>query len=151
MTDNLLGTPVTHLPADPAADIVAGLLAGPGHGSVADPSSSPVAALESLAAAHPGSSLAWALLAEVALDAGAPVTAYAYARTGYHRGLDALRRAGWRGQGPIPWSHVPNRGFLRALGALAHAARVIGEDEEAVRCATFLRESSREAAEALGL
>lgn len=151
MTDNLLGMPVTHLPADPAADIVAGLLAGPGHGSVADPSASPVAALESLAAPHPSSSLAWALLAEAALDAGAPVTAYAYARTGYHRGLDALRKSGWRGQGPIPWSHYPNQGFLRALGALARAATAIGEDEEAARCASFLRDSSREGAEALGL
>ena len=167
MTDNLLGMPVTHLPADPAADIVAGLLEGPGHGSSGGAPESPAAALEStatlettaldraalesVAATHPTSSLAWALLAESALRAGAPVTAYAYARTGYHRGLDALRRAGWRGQGPVPWSHEPNRGFLRALAALARAAEAIGETAEAARCAGFLRDSSREAAEALGL
>ena len=78
------------------------------------------------------------------------VTAYAFARTGYHRGLDALRRAGWEGRGPIPWSHEPNRGFLRALAALARAARVIGETEEQDRCQTFLRDSSRDAADALG-
>src|SRR5690625_6782328 len=49
-------------------------------------------------------------------------SAYAFARTGYHRGLDALRRAGWRGHGPIPVDHEPNQGFLRALLGLAEAA-----------------------------
>ena len=47
----------------------------------------------------------WALLAEGALAVGSSegdVAAYAYARTGYHRGLDALRRSGWKGAGPIP-------------------------------------------------
>ena len=88
--------------------------------------------------AHPASSAAWATLAEGALAGGRTVEAYAYARTGYHRGLDALRRAGWKGQGPIPWSHEPNRGFLRALHALSRAAAAIGEDDEAQRCATFL-------------
>ena len=66
--------------------------------------------------------------------AGDPVAAYAYARTGYHRGLDQLRRAGWNGHGPIPWEHEPNRGFLRALHLLAVAAAAIGEDDEASRC-----------------
>lgn len=154
MTDNLLGMPVTHLPADPAADVLAGLREGPGHGSPEHAGSAadgmPFAALESVAAAYPASSLAWALLAEASLDADQPVAAYAYARTGYHRGLDSLRRAGWRGQGPIPWAHEPNRGFLRALAALARAARIIGETEEEARCGTFLRDSSREAADALG-
>jgi hypothetical protein len=130
----LLGTPDTRLPADPAA---ARLGAG----------ESP----EKVAAAYPASSLAWALLSEQALGAGRKVEAYAYARTGYHRGLDALRRAGWRGQGPIPWSHEPNQGFLRALAALHRAARAIGEAEEEQRTATFLRDSSHEAAEALGV
>ncbi|MEO7060104.1 MAG: DUF3151 family protein, partial [Lapillicoccus sp.] len=68
-----------------------------------------------------------------------------------HRGLDALRKSGWRGQGPVPWSHEPNRGFLRALAALSRAARLIDEHDEEQRCATFLRESSREAADALGV
>ena len=76
-----------------------------------------------IVSAYPASSLCWALLAEGSLKINTPdgdVAAYAYARTGYHRGLDALRRAGWKGSGPIPWEHAPNRGFLRALYALAH-------------------------------
>jgi hypothetical protein len=69
------------------------------------------------------------------------------------RGLreDALRRAGWRGQGPIPWAHEPNRGFLRALAALARAAQRIGEEEEWRRCADFLHASSADAARELGV
>ena len=62
---------------------------------------------------------------------------------------EALRRSGWKGHGPIPWSHEPNRGFLRALAALGRAAAAIGEEEEAQRCRTFLRDSSAEAADAL--
>ena len=128
---NLLAPP-TKLPDDPA---VAQLDSGE------DPSA--------VAAAHPASSAAWAALAEAALAGGRPVEAYAYARTGYHRGLDALRRAGWKGQGPIPWAHQPNQGFLRALHALGQAAAAIGEDDEAQRCTTFLRDSDPEAAAAL--
>jgi hypothetical protein len=128
---NLLAPP-TRLPVDPA---VALLAAGD------DPAS--------VAAAHPTSSAAWAALADAALAGGRTVEAYAYARTGYHRGLDALRRAGWKGQGPIPWAHEPNRGFLRALHALGVAAAGIGEDDEAARCAAFLADSDPEAAAAL--
>ncbi|HTE74230.1 MAG TPA: DUF3151 domain-containing protein [Actinomycetes bacterium] len=95
-----------------------------------------------VAADHPTSSLAWAVLAEEALAGGRAVEGYAYARTGYHRGLDALRRNGWKGHGPVPWEHEPNRGFLRALHALGVAAGRIGEDEEAQRCRTFLADSS---------
>ena len=98
-----------------------------------------------VAAKYPAFPLAWALLAESALAAGQPVMAYAYARTGYHRSLDALRRNGWKGHGPVPWSHEPNRGFLRSLAALARAAGEIGETEEEDRCWTFLRDSSKEA------
>lgn len=104
-----------------------------------------------VAADFPAASLAWAGLAEAALSGGRPVEAYAYARTGYHRGLDALRRNGWKGFGPVPWDHRPNQGFLRALGALALAAREIGEDEEWVRCSTFLADSDAKAPAALGL
>ncbi|HEU5241752.1 MAG TPA: DUF3151 domain-containing protein [Ornithinibacter sp.] len=106
---------------------------------------------EQVAAAHPASSLAWAVLAEDALADQRAVESYAYARTGYHRGLDALRRAGWRGQGPVPWEHEPNRGFLRAVGALARAADAIGEVEEVHRCTEFLRASSATGARELGL
>jgi hypothetical protein len=102
-----------------------------------------------IAAKYPAFSLAWALLAENALATGNPVEAYAYARTGYHRGLDALRRNGWKGHGPIPWSHEPNQGFLRCLAALATAAGEIGETEEEQRCWTFLADSSKEAYEEL--
>lgn len=95
---------------------------------------------------HPESSLVWALLAEGALQAntlGSDIAAYAYARTGYHRGLDLLRRSGWKGSGPIPWEHQPNRGFLRALWALAEAAGRIGDTAEHDRCTQFLRDSSK--------
>ena len=104
-----------------------------------------------VAAAHPTSALAWATLAEQALAGDQNVEAYAFARTGYHRSLDALRKSGWRGQGPVPWRHEPNRGFLRSLAALTRAARVIGESDEEQRCRTFLRDSSPEGADALGL
>ena len=102
-----------------------------------------------LAARFPTSSAAWATLAEDALAGGQVVTAYAYARTGYHRGLDQLRRNGWKGSGPVPWSHVPNRGFLRCLHSLARAADAIGEADEAARCAQFLRDCDPAAADAL--
>jgi len=102
-----------------------------------------------VAAANPTYIAAWASLAEQSLDSGDPVAAYAYARTGYHRGLDALRRSGWKGHGPVPWSHEPNRGWLRSVAALGRAAGAIGESDEAQRCADFLRDSSPEAADAL--
>jgi hypothetical protein len=102
-----------------------------------------------IAAKYPAFSLAWALLAEDALAGNRAVESYAYARTGYHRGLDALRRSSWKGHGPIPWSHPANRGFLRSLAALARAADAIGENDEAVRCWAFLAESSAEAYEQL--
>ncbi|MHA7134792.1 DUF3151 domain-containing protein [Oerskovia turbata] len=136
---NLLdGPPPTRLPAEP--DVDTAIARGE------DP--------YVLAGAHPASSLVWALLAEGALreaDERSAVTAYAFARTGYHRGLDALRRAGWRGQGPIPADHAPNQGFLRALLALSRAAALIGEDAEAERCAQFLVDSGTSADEVAAL
>jgi hypothetical protein len=131
---NLLGPEPTLLPVDPAA-------AEFDRGTAA----------VDVAAAHPTSSLAWAVLAEDALESGETITAYAYARTGYHRGLDQLRRSGWKGFGPVPWSHEPNRGFLRALGVLQKAAATIGEVDEAERCRVFVTDSDPEAAAALGL
>jgi hypothetical protein len=131
---NLLGPDPTLLPTDPASAALDG---------GTDPTE--------MAAAHPTSSLAWAMLAERALAAGEPVAGYAYARTGYHRGLDQLRRNGWKGFGPVPWAHEPNRGFLRALAALHRAAVAIGEADEAARSATFLAESDPAAPAALGL
>ena len=134
MSENLLGIPETLLQPDPAAALLA---------QGEDP--------RSVAAQHPSSSLVWAVLAEDALADGRTIEGYAFARTGYHRALDALRRGGWRGQGPVPWSHEPNRGFLRSLAALSRAAGAISETPEQRRCADFLRDTSREGAEALGL
>ena len=124
---NLLGIPETRLPDDFVDAQVAEELADQ------DP--------RDIAARHLDSPLAWATLAQDALTDGDDVAAYAYARTGYHRGLDALRRAGWRGQGPIPASHAPNRGFLRALAMLGETSRRLGDQAEADRVTDFLREA----------
>ena len=104
---------------------------------------------EDIAPHHPESSLAWALMADDAWSEGRIIESYAFARVGYHRGLDALRRAGWRGAGPVPWTHEPNRGFLRALYALGRAAAAIGESEEVTRIRTFLDDSDPTAAAAI--
>lgn len=132
---DLLAQP-TLLPIDPgAADLTGG--------------SSPA----EVASRYPASMEAWGRLAVAALTQGRSIDAYAYARTGYHRGLDALRRNGWRGSGPVPWSHEGNQGFLRSLWALGRAAGALGEDEEAARCAQFLDDcdpAARAAVEAYG-
>jgi hypothetical protein len=128
---NLLGgLPATYLleEQEPAAELRAG----------DDPAD--------VAARFPSHSAAWAALASRAFAQGDAVTAYAFARTGYHRGLDQLRRAGWKGHGPIPWEHEPNQGFLRSLYMLGQAAAAIGEDDEATRCQDFLQDSSATAA-----
>jgi hypothetical protein len=104
-----------------------------------------------VAAAHPTASVAWAVLAEGALAEDNAITAYAYARTGYHRGLDQLRRNGWKGFGPVPYSHAPNRGFLRCVAALAKAADSIGETDEYARCLDLLDDCDPTARTALGL
>jgi hypothetical protein len=80
---------------------------------------------------------AWARLGQLARD---DVEAYAAFRAGYHRGLDRLRAAGWRGSGYVRWLHEENRGFLRALEGLRAAAAAIGERDEEERCALFLRQ-----------
>jgi len=92
-------------------------------------------ALRAVAARWPSLLLAWAMLAEGSDD---PVDSYAFARVGYHRGLDALRHAGWRGSGLVRSSREENLGFLRSLNALRKAAASIGEDQEASRCELFL-------------
>jgi hypothetical protein len=125
MQNNLLGPEPTLLPE--RAEQQAALEAGK------DPAE--------VVASWPDFSEGWALLAENALAKGENVAAYAYARTGYHRGLDQLRRNGWKGFGPVPWSHRPNQGFLRALAALGKAANAIGETEEYDRVKKFLTDS----------
>ena len=128
----IAGPPATYLPEDPAA-------------AELDSGADPVA----VAAAHPACLAAWAALADAAMARGEPVMSYAFARTGYHRGLDQLRRAGWRGNGPVPWEHEPNRGFLRSLHALGRSAAALGEQDEAGRCRAFLADCSPQAAAAL--
>ncbi|HWS37232.1 MAG TPA: DUF3151 domain-containing protein [Actinoplanes sp.] len=130
--------PATRLPADSEADK-----------ALADAVAGGIPAFKAVAAKYPSYSAAWAPLAAAALADGETVTAYAYARTGYHRGLDALRRNGWKGHGPVPWAHEANQGFLRCLHALSQAAAAIGEADEAARCAQFLRDSDPAAADAL--
>ena len=120
---DLLARP-TELPVDPA---VARLEAGE------DP--------RAVAADVPTSSAAWAALSTAALEAGDPVAAYAFARTGYHRGLDSLRKAGWKGAGPVPASHAPNLGVLRSFAALAAAAEAIGETPEVERLRALLADA----------
>ena len=106
---------------------------------------------------HPESPLAWAILAEQALEGASTnsttdqekLQAYAFARTGYHRGLDRLRAHGWKGFGPVPWSHEPNHGVLRAIAALALAAQLIGEDIEYERCRALLTDADSSCIEVL--
>lgn len=120
--DNLLGgPPPTLLPDDPAL---------PELERGDDP--------DAVVRRHPGSPLAWSALSDRAWVEGRVVESYAYARVGYHRGLDALRRNGWKGHGPVPWSHVANRGFLRCLRSLHRASAAIGEDAEVQRLDEFL-------------
>lgn len=97
-------------------------------------------ALAEVAVRWPRCLEAWAALAELAEQDGPVVDAYAFARVGYHRGLDALRGAGWRGSGYVRWQDDANRGFLRCLAALGRAAAAIGEEDEAERCRLFLRQ-----------
>ncbi|MDO5670151.1 MAG: DUF3151 domain-containing protein [Corynebacterium sp.] len=127
--NDMMAPPPVHLPADPAAD--------------ADP------AAADTAFAHPDSPLVWATRAEMLLAAGslddvAKLTAYAHARTAYHRSLDRLRANGWKGWGPVPFSHEPNQAVLRAIAALARAARLIGEDGEYDRCRQMLSDADPE-------
>jgi hypothetical protein len=120
--ENLLGgPPPTLLPIDPAAaQLAAGIDA------------------DQIVREFPTSSLAWAVLADQAWAESRVVESYAFARVGYHRALDSLRRHGWKGHGPVPWSHEPNQGFLRCLIALARAAEAIGETDEVTRIDAFL-------------
>lgn len=119
--DLLDGPPPTLLPEDPAAALL-------------DRGDDP----DSVVRTHPTSSLGWAVLSEQAWIEGRVLESYAFARVGYHRGLDALRRNGWKGHGPVPWGHVPNQGFLRCLRSLGRASAAIGETDEVVRIDTFL-------------
>jgi hypothetical protein len=95
------------------------------------------AAIAAVVARFPTFLDGWARLGEHARD---NVEAYACFRVGYHRGLDRLRRAGWRGSGYVRWRHEENRGFLRALAGLRAAAEALGEHDEAMRCNELLHQ-----------
>lgn len=120
---------------------------GPPETILPDPDDALVSAVEgagfeevaAAVAAHPAAPLAWAELGDAAQQAGqSSITAYAYYRVGYHRGLDLLRKNGWKGSGYVRWNHPSNRGFLRCLRGLAEMAAAIGEEDEAERCREFL-------------
>lgn len=88
----------------------------------------------------PDQPLAWAIAAEYAWKQGEVLGSYAFARVGYHRALDQLRKSGWKGAGPVPYAHEGNRGFLWCLAALGRAAKAIGEEAEVYRLANFIAE-----------
>jgi hypothetical protein len=94
-------------------------------------------AVAAVCARYPRYLAAWAELAALGRD---ETETYAYARVGYHRGLDTLRGSGWRGTGYVRWEHETNRGFLSAVAALEDAAAAIGEAEEAERCRVFIHQ-----------
>jgi hypothetical protein len=135
------GLPETVLPAPPAEWTEALERA------VAADAQARLAAVADVAARHPRFLEVWASLAEAAPTV---IESYAYARVGYHRGLDTLRAAGWKGSGYVRWRHETNRGFLRCLDALRRAAGEIGESEEEERCALFLRQLDPDWTEVVG-
>ncbi|ALC05165.1 hypothetical protein CDES_03565 [Corynebacterium deserti GIMN1.010] len=123
--NDMLAPPPVRLPEDPAQG--------------ADPT------LNTTALAHPDSPLVWACRAEEFIKSATSdeekIQAYAFARTGYHRSLDRLRANGWKGWGPVPYSHEPNQGVLRAIASLALAAQLIGETNEYDRCRQMLSDA----------
>jgi len=95
------------------------------------------AAVSAVVADHPTFIEGWATLATMGHE---PIERYAYARVGYHRGLDALRGAGWGGRGYVRWSQTANRPFLTCLVRLRATAAEIGEVSEVERITDFLRD-----------
>lgn len=125
------GLPETVLP-DPPEEAAAGL-----ERALSAPEDERRDAVAAVVAGHPRFLDGWARLGELGRD---PVERYAAFRVGYHRGLDTLRAAGWKGSGYVRWRHPTNRGFLRSLDGLRAAAAEIGETDEEERCASFLRQ-----------
>lgn len=125
------GLPETVLPDEPEP-VRAALEA-----AAAEPGGRRRHAVSDVVRSDPRSLRAWAELGSLARD---DVEAYACFRVGYHRGLDALRSAGWKGSGLVRWEHETNRGFLRCLDGLRSAAGSIGEHAEEERCSQFLRQ-----------
>ncbi|PSO51671.1 MAG: DUF3151 domain-containing protein [Actinobacteria bacterium QS_5_72_10] len=122
----------THFPPEPAEAVAALEAAASAAGDERD------RLLRQAVATWPTLLDGWARLAQEALARNEVVEAYAYARVGYHRGLDRARQAGWRGAGPVPGDHPPNQGFVRSVWMLGRAAAGIGESDEAQRCQDLL-------------
>jgi len=98
--DLMAGPPPTLLPEDPAS-------------AELDAGDAPPAVVRR----HPASPTAWAALADQARAQGADdVTVYAYARVGYHRSLDLLRRNGYQisGAGKRPTARLLRWYFNKA-------------------------------------
>ena len=94
--------------------------------------------LKNLVARHPEALSGWVAMGRIATANEETISAYAFFRVAYHRGLDKARASGWRGDGRIPWEIPANQPFLRAIHGLAQCADAIGESAEAKRCAEFL-------------
>ncbi len=127
---------VTVLPPEPERGLQALEAALEPHAGVAATATRSV--LADVCRRYPSLLDAWARLGQAAYAEGDFVSAYAYARVGYHRGLDRLRRHGWGGSGQVRWADATNRGFLRALHLLMLASAAIGEEDERDRCRQFL-------------
>ena len=133
------GQPVSVLPDDPgdsaerAGQAVAALEAGEIERAVCRER------LNAIASQYPASLNAWAALGELAISDDV-VAAYAFFRTGYHRGLDRARSTGWNGTQQLRWQDESNRPFLRCLNGLRQAAEAIGESQEVTRISHFLRD-----------
>lgn len=124
------GLPETVIPAEDDATLAAFVEA-----KQSDPEQRKAAVAE-VVSAHPRFLAGWAELG----DLSEGIEAYAYYRIGYHRGLDKLRAAGWRGSGYVRWRHLENRGFLRCLVGLGNSAAEIGEQDEVDRIRQFIHQ-----------
>jgi hypothetical protein len=132
-----IGKPDVALPTDPADSAPQAAAAFEAWQAGHSDAATCRAQLNELAARYPSSLTAWATLGELSLPDDV-VAAYAFFRTGYHRGLDKARAAGWNGSQHLSWDQANNRGFLRCLYGLMRAATAVGETEEATRCRDFL-------------
>jgi len=91
--------------------------------------------LNSVAALFPNSIEVWKTLGQHGRDS---IESYAAYRVGYHRGLDALRKNGWRGSGYVRWHHASNQAFLSCLSGVQTISEEINDLAEAERCYIFL-------------
>ncbi|MBN39874.1 MAG: hypothetical protein CL457_04345 [Acidimicrobiaceae bacterium] len=91
--------------------------------------------LNQIAGRFPSSIEVWKTMGLAGRDT---MESYAAFRVGYHRGLDALRKNGWRGSGYVRWGHPSNRAFLECLSGLQRISEQIGDFAESERCGIFL-------------